>query len=72
MTKRKILFGTVLTGIAVLFLSGCLNPIGFNPDLKISLDANITGELDTTDVTSAVIMISNRSRTVDVVKVTVS
>jgi hypothetical protein len=68
----KWMLGAVLiTGILVS-LAACLNPIGFTPDFKLSLDANVTGELDTTDVTSAVIMISNRSKTVDVTKVTIS
>jgi hypothetical protein len=49
-----------------------LNPIGFSPDFKLSLDATITGQLDTHDVTSAVLMISNRSKTLDVTKVTIT
>ena len=61
--KAGILITTVL-----LTLLSCLNPIGFNPELNL----NITGDITTTDITSAVLMISNRSKTVDVKRITIT
>jgi hypothetical protein len=54
--------------MSVLMLSACLNPIEFNPVIP-TLFPN---EISFTDVTAAVLMLTNRSKTVDVTNVTIT
>ena len=66
---------SVLGLIPILFglgiLSSCLDSVNFDPnDFEVKVD--ITGEISTTDITSAVLMITNRSKTVDVVNVVIT
>jgi hypothetical protein len=70
MEKRKNFF---ILGIALLMgsltvLPTCLNPMEIDPDSNLT----ITGKLETTDVTAAVLMLTNLSKTVDVTKVTIT
>ena len=59
----------VLAGFGIL--SSCLDSVNFDPnDFEVKVD--ITGEISTTDITSAVLMITNRSKTVDVVNVVIT
>jgi hypothetical protein len=76
--KRSILmkkhivgaFGVFLVfGIAALFTT-CLNPVDFVPDNNGN--TNVIGTIDTTDVTSAVLLLTNRSKTVDVTRVSIT
>ena len=66
--------GVLLPLVSVFFLSliSCLNPIGFSPDMLPKIDINLSGEIETTDVTHAVLMLSNRSKTVDVTRVVIT
>ncbi|MDR0443146.1 MAG: hypothetical protein LBH44_07060 [Treponema sp.] len=66
-TNRSLGIAGGVLALTVIFLVSCLNPIGFDPD-KALATINVTGELGMRDVTSAVLMISNRSKTVDVTK----
>ena len=65
-SAAALLLGVLLT------MSACLNPIGFNPELKLSIDTTVVqGEEDwrikISD--SAVLMLVNRSKTIDVTNV---
>jgi hypothetical protein len=65
-------FGIVLVfGIVALFPT-CLDPVNFVPDSNGNGNTNVTGNIDTTDVTSAVLLLTNRSKTVDVTKVVIT
>jgi hypothetical protein len=68
--KQKINFYAAIPLISAVFMifAACLNPVEFNPDDVY----NITGDINTTDVTSAVLMLTNRSKTVDVTNVTIT
>jgi hypothetical protein len=73
MKKHVIsVLGVAVSAGVLLVLAGCLNPVGFNPELKLELNANVSGELDTTDVTSAVLQIVNHTLTVDVERIEIT
>jgi hypothetical protein len=60
---------TLVLGVVAMFPS-CLSPIDFVPDNNGN--TNITGSIDTNDVTSAILMLVNRSKTVDVTRVRIT
>jgi hypothetical protein len=65
---RSLTKGTALTAICAglaLFMFSCLNPIGFSPEVKLTIDANVKGEVDTRDITAATLYIVNGSKTAD-------
>jgi hypothetical protein len=69
MKKRFLcLFGIIPILAGSVLLAACLNPIEFNPNYPV----NITGEISIKDITSAVLMITNRSKTVDVTRVSIT
>ncbi|MDR2543308.1 MAG: hypothetical protein LBC80_07675, partial [Treponema sp.] len=56
--------------VAVMFLAACFNPMGFDQEVfRITGDIDVTGVIDFTDVTAAVLMITNRSKTIDILEV---
>ena len=59
----------VLGVLAVLI--ACMNPVDFDPDSALAT-INITGNINTRDVTEAVLLFTNLSKTVDVTKVTIT
>ena len=65
---RKLFLLLASTIAAVACVVACLNPIGFNPDDNI----NISGKFEVEDVTSAVLMLVNRSKTIDVMQVEIT
>jgi len=69
MKKNKFLVTIFLFLVIFMFLS-CLDSIQFDPDSVYN--AIVTGDINMTDVTSAVLMITNRSKTVDVTNVTIT
>jgi len=69
MRKNKFLVTIFLILVAFMFLS-CLDSVEFDPDS--SYNAIVTGDINMTDVTSAVLMITNRSKTVDITNVTIT
>jgi hypothetical protein len=71
--KKSILtlLGTSLLVGGIVYLSTCLSPVNFDPNQDLHVDTNVTGEINTTDVTAAVFMLTNRSKTVDVTNVTI-
>jgi hypothetical protein len=70
MKKRfMFLFGVIPILAGSIMLATCLNPIEFRPDFP---NISVTGEINITDVTSAVLMLTNRSRTVDVTNVSIT
>jgi hypothetical protein len=58
----------LILGISVILLC-CLGQLPFEPG---EIGVNITGEISTTDITSAVLMINNKSKTVDVTSFTIT
>ncbi|MDR0313689.1 MAG: hypothetical protein LBI14_08820 [Treponema sp.] len=72
--KKSILplFVTSLLCGGVFVLSACLSPVNFDPKKALQIETNVTGEVATTDVTAAVLMLTNRSKTVDVTSVTIT
>ncbi|MDR2477363.1 MAG: hypothetical protein LBD18_06230, partial [Treponema sp.] len=65
---RKLFLLLASTIAAVACVVACLNPIGFNPDDNI----NINGKFEVEDVTNAVLMLVNRSKTIDVMRVEIT
>ena len=62
---------TVVMGIlTVLGLSACLNPIGFDPDFRLTVDANVEGEISVVSPDAALIL-QNHTRTLDIAHVEV-
>jgi len=55
--------------VSTLF-TACLNPLNFDPEAINNV--KVSGDINTTDVTSAVLMLVNRSKTVDITKVTIT
>jgi len=71
MELKNSFYMTISLGVVVLMLfTACMNPLNFDPD-SIN-NVNVTGDINTTDVTSAVLMLTNRSKTVDVTSVTIT
>ncbi|MCL2066182.1 MAG: SUMF1/EgtB/PvdO family nonheme iron enzyme [Treponema sp.] len=58
----------LILGIPAVLLS-CFNPMNFDPD---SLSLHITGDINVSDADSSVLVISNRSKTVDVKEVSIT
>jgi hypothetical protein len=75
MKKSTRIWGIALLGGILLSLFGCVSPIGGDPDgIKIKIDTTVTQGDDDWRITitdSAVLMLINRSKTIDVTKVTV-
>ena len=65
--KKRILMPVLV----MLILVGCLDSLDFDPR-KALPEISVTGNVDVTDVTSAVLMISNVSRTIAVTRVVIS
>ena len=57
--------------MASLALAMCLNPIGVKPELKIGIDANVSGEISVVSADAAVI-IQNHTNTVDITLVEIT
>jgi len=60
----------LIIGVLAMFVS-CLDPLNFDPE-NIQVEVDITGNINTTDVTAAVLLLSNQSKTVDVTKVVIT
>ena len=77
MKTKCIKSGTPRAGMMALFiltliaLTTCLNPTGFTPELKLTVDANISGDIDVYNANNAVLWVINRTASVDVYKVIV-
>jgi hypothetical protein len=56
----------LVLALAAVGIISCLDPVGFNPDLKFTIDANISGDIDVYNVNNAVLWVINMTRTVDV------
>ncbi|MDR0448433.1 MAG: formylglycine-generating enzyme family protein [Treponema sp.] len=67
----KFLAGLTLAFCLAQFLTSCLNALEFDGN-TIRANVNLTGDIATTDITSAVLILSNRSKTVDVKSVTIT
>jgi hypothetical protein len=52
-----------------LLILSCLPPIGFNPDFKLSVDTNVSGEISIDSINSAEVQIRNHTKSIDVYKV---
>ena len=65
---KRFLAGIFVLGIPVCLLS-CMGQLPFEPG---EIPVNITGEISTTDITSAVLMLTNMSKTVDVTNFTIT
>jgi hypothetical protein len=50
----------------VVSLVACLNPVGFSPEVKLSIDANVSGELDVYNSNNAVSWVINKTKSVDI------
>jgi hypothetical protein len=68
--SRFLISAVLLFGAAALLLS-CLDPLNFDPN-NISVEVDLHGSINITDVTSAVLLFSNQSKTVDITKVEIS
>jgi len=63
---RKIILSIMI--LILLAFTSCLDPVSLISDLKF----NVGGNVSVTDITSAVFLLSNRSRTVDVMEVIIN
>jgi hypothetical protein len=69
--KRRIVsifLGSIVIACGSALFPTCLNPVDFHP----SIPPIPPNEINFTDVTSAVLMLTNRSKTVDVTNVTIT
>ena len=76
MTKQhpvlcKLNLRHVFLAAALALLSSCINPTAFAPEIKLSVDATITGEVGTYDVTAATLYVVNGSKTADFIFMTI-
>ena len=71
--KRKSVLRTLfcISILGMVMFVSCMNPLDFDPEQALAT-VNVTGRLDFSDVTSAVMMLSNRTKTVDVTKVVIT
>ena len=69
-TGKISCFGFPAAALAsCLLILSCLNPIGFNPDFKLAVDANVSGEISIDSINSAEVQIRNHTKSIDVYKV---
>ena len=63
----------LLAVFTVFAFFACLNPVDFKPELHVTGDLNLTGEIDVNSVNrdSAVLTVVNRTNSIDVVNTTV-
>lgn len=71
MTKQKGFFwGTaVLPAGAFLVLSACLNPAEFNPQIKLNVAAEVSGEISVDQLNSSEVQVRNHTKSIDIVDV---
>ena len=55
-----------LMAVTAFGVAACLNPIGFSPELKFTVDANVSGDIDVYNVNNAVLWVVNMTKTVNV------
>ena len=70
MKKIQVVSGmiVILITLGLLGIASCLDPVSMIPDINF----NISGNVSVTDITSAVFLLSNRSKSIDVTEVTIS
>ncbi|MDR2553661.1 MAG: hypothetical protein LBD31_10935, partial [Treponema sp.] len=70
MNKKIFSLRLAVTLVSGLLVLSCMNPIGFNPDLKLEFDvnANVSGEIGIDSVNSAEIQIRNHTKSIDIYK----
>jgi hypothetical protein len=54
--------------VALLGLTACFGPDGYFPEIKLEIDANVSGNLETLDASQAVLWVLNATKTVSVDK----
>ena len=52
--------------VSVLMVVSCLNPIGFNPELKMSTESTVSGEIGIDNINSAELRFVNHTRSMDI------
>ena len=52
--------------VALMGLTACVGPNGFIPEIKLEIDANVTGNLETLDASQAVLWVLNATKSVSV------
>ena len=61
-----VLAAPALLALVVCGFAACINPIGFTPELKFSLDANVSGDIDVYNANNAVLWVINYTKSVHV------
>jgi hypothetical protein len=61
---------TLLMGGLVMLVTACFNPLTFDPENPNAI--KLPDQISTTDITSAVLLLTNRSKTVDVTNVIIT
>jgi len=61
----------VLVFSVLMLLASCLDPLNFDPE-NPPVEIDVHGTINTTDVTAAVLLLSNQSKTVDVTRVAIT
>ncbi|MDR0313737.1 MAG: hypothetical protein LBI14_09065 [Treponema sp.] len=62
---KFILLGLVVISV-ILSIVSCLDPLTFNPDFKLNIKAEITGQIDAWLKDNSVLWVINKSKTVDI------
>jgi hypothetical protein len=70
--KKSFFLGTFVLSLLMVF-SACFNPMGFDlSSIHFTAELDITGDIYTTDVTAAVLVLINRSRSINVTEVVIT
>jgi hypothetical protein len=63
---KSILLGLVVFSIVVSIVASCLDPLTFDPELRLNIRAEISGEIDTWLKDNSVLWVINKSKSVDI------
>jgi hypothetical protein len=65
LTLIPLLLSFIL-GVVFVSVFSCLNPIGFNPELRIATESTVSGEIGIDNINSAELRFVNHTRSMDI------
>ncbi|MCL2069609.1 MAG: hypothetical protein FWH19_01310 [Treponema sp.] len=67
----KSLVVALFTICVLVFMSACFNPMGLDPAFSFHITGDITGDMTFTDITAAVLLLTNLSKSINVTEVSI-